>query len=384
MRGSTHHPCVGQTAPAAGRQGQAGQGKQENTAGMHAISRNCRIFACNKQDCGMETLLTVIIPVFNAGDYLRPCVESVAGQLPDGCEALLVDDGSTDGSGEACDELSRRYAGVRVIHKANGGVSSARNAGLDAARGRYIAFADADDTVAPGTYEANLRLLEADPEADFLEFPARMFCGSPREHLRRASSPARISGGDAFAWWFDHEGYLYGYLWNKLFRRELFAGVRFPEGHVYEDLHVLALHVIPRTKRFLLSTEGMYCYHSRAGSLTVANTYGRQRDFLHTLRLIRQESLRHAASPEAQARFAIFAANVLTDLLDLASTRRERRQALQEAPGVCLSLKTLWQLRLPLAQKAKNLALALAGIRAHSLLMHRLHRLRRPRRASAD
>ena len=109
----------------------------------------------------METLLTVIIAVYNAGDYLRPCVESIAGQLPEGCETLLVDDGSTDGSGEACDELARRHAGVRVIHKANGGLSSARNAGLDAARGRYIAFADADDTVAPDAFEQLYRRAEA-------------------------------------------------------------------------------------------------------------------------------------------------------------------------------------------------------------------------------
>lgn len=324
----------------------------------------------------METLLTVIIAVYNAREYLRPCVESIAGQLPEGCEALLVDDGSTDGSGEACDELARRHARVRVIHKANGGLSSARNAGLDAARGRYIAFADADDTVAPGTYEANLRLLMADPEADLLEFPIFVYYHSPKGRLRRASRPEDIGGADAYAWWFSHEGYRHSYMCNKLFRRELFAGVRFPEGHVYEDLYVFAQEILPRVGRLRLSTEGTYYYYYRPASITVANSYKKQLDLVRAIKRVYHESLHHPAGPQAWARFAIFTANALTDLLDLSPARRERRQALQEAPGVRLSLKALCQLRLPLAAKAKNLTLALLGIRAHCRLMHGLHRLR--------
>ena len=323
----------------------------------------------------METLLTVIIPVYNAGEYLRPCVESIAGQLPEGCEALLVDDGSTDGSGEACDELARRHAGVRVIHKANGGVSSARNAGLDAARGQYITFLDADDTLAPGTYEANLRLLMDDPEADLLEFPIFVYYRSYKECLRCPPRPEHIDGAAAYVWWFNHEGYRHSYLCNKLFRRELFAGVRFPEGHVYEDLYVFSPDILPRVRRFLASTEGMYYYHYRPGSITTANTRRKLQDFMKALWRVWQESLRHPVSPSARAGFAILAANTLIDLLDLSPTRRERHQALQEAPGARLSLKGWRQLHIPLAEKVKNLTLALLGIRAHCLLMHKLHKL---------
>lgn len=89
--------------------------------------------------------ISVIVPVYNAEKYLRRCVGSILAQTFTDFELLLVDDGSTDASGAICDEYASADARVRVFHKPNGGVSSARNLGLDNARGEWIAFADADD-----------------------------------------------------------------------------------------------------------------------------------------------------------------------------------------------------------------------------------------------
>ena len=89
-----------------------------------------------------DALISVIIPVFNVKKYLPHCLESVCTQTHQNLEIVLVDDGSTDGSGHICDEWGEREARIRVIHKANGGVSSARNEGLEAATGEFIGFVD--------------------------------------------------------------------------------------------------------------------------------------------------------------------------------------------------------------------------------------------------
>lgn len=98
--------------------------------------------------------ISVIVPVYKAEKYLPLCLESIAAQTVfDKIQLILVDDGSPDGSGSICDEFAKKHSNTFVIHKKNGGVSSARNAGLDAATGEYIGFVDSDDTIAPDYYE---------------------------------------------------------------------------------------------------------------------------------------------------------------------------------------------------------------------------------------
>lgn len=95
----------------------------------------------------MQDLISIIIPVYNVEKYLSECLDSVITQTYENLEILLIDDGSTDGSGKICDEYAQKDARIKVIHKENGGVSSARNMGLDLAQGEYIAFIDSDDRV---------------------------------------------------------------------------------------------------------------------------------------------------------------------------------------------------------------------------------------------
>ena len=92
-------------------------------------------------------LITVIIPVYNVEKYLKECLESIINQTYKNLEIILIDDGSTDASGEICDEYSKRDNRIRVVHKANGGLSSARNLGLDIANGEYVTFIDSDDYI---------------------------------------------------------------------------------------------------------------------------------------------------------------------------------------------------------------------------------------------
>jgi len=106
-------------------------------------------------------ILSVIVPVYNVENYIEECLESVLSQVNDSCEVILVDDGSTDLSGKICDKYAEKYRNVLVKHKSNGGLASARNEGLEIARGEYVAFVDSDDRVSKNGIKTLLTKLES-------------------------------------------------------------------------------------------------------------------------------------------------------------------------------------------------------------------------------
>ena len=105
-------------------------------------------------------LVSIVVPVYNVEKYLKRCVDSIMLQTLQDIEIILVDDGSTDSSGKLCDELVKLDRRIRVIHKENGGLSSARNAGMWIARGKYIGFVDSDDTILNTMYEELANLIQ--------------------------------------------------------------------------------------------------------------------------------------------------------------------------------------------------------------------------------
>ena len=116
-------------------------------------------------------MLSIIVPVYRMEAYLDRCVESILAQALDDWELILVDDGSPDRCPAMCDAWAQRDPHIRTIHKPNGGLSSARNAGLDTARGEYITFVDSDDALAPDTLRPNLDYLLCHPETDLVQYP---------------------------------------------------------------------------------------------------------------------------------------------------------------------------------------------------------------------
>lgn len=201
--------------------------------------------------------LSVIIPIYNARDTLARCLHSILSQMFSGMEVLLIDDGSTDGSALLADEMAATHSQVSVCHKANGGLSDARNAGLRLAQGRYVTFVDADDEVTPGTYPALLTLLASDPDTDLLEYPVRVRAGHPSEQTLRL--PNR-SWPSARRYWLATEAWEHTYACNKVYRRALFQRMQFPVGRLFEDIYttprLLALGVRVRT-----TDQGLYIYH---------------------------------------------------------------------------------------------------------------------------
>lgn len=182
-----------------------------------------------------QTLITLVVPVYNAGPWLAPCLESVAAQTHSAWECVLVDDGSTDGSAAACDAWAEKDRRFRALHQPNAGPSAARQAGVAAARGEYIAFLDGDDLLRP-EYLARLLALARGHEAQAAGCAFRRFSGpcppppaglfTETELTPDQARQALLRGEPSVSWG----------LCTKLFHRSLFQGFAFPPLRHNEDL----------------------------------------------------------------------------------------------------------------------------------------------------
>lgn len=179
-------------------------------------------------------LISVIVPVYNVEHYLNRCVDSILAQTCSDLEILLVDDGSTDNSGAICDAYARQDARVQVIHKKNGGLSDARNCGIEHAKGRYFCFVDSDDGIAPQMIEVLYRnLLNAG--ADVSAVALRSFSTEELPAVEDALKKVQyMTGKEALRSILQSEE-LGDFAVNKLYKRELFENVCYPLDRMMED-----------------------------------------------------------------------------------------------------------------------------------------------------
>lgn len=180
--------------------------------------------------------ISVIVPVYKVEPYLRQCVDSILEQTFQDFELILVDDGSPDGCPAICDTYAAKDPRVRVIHKENGGLSSARNAGLDTAQGEYIAFVDSDDWIHPQMLNTMLNSIQSS-SADMA------ICGveSVFEKDRTVHHPlsdAVLSQND-MVHMLATQAWYYIVACNKLYKKQLFKKLRYPEGFIHEDAAVI-------------------------------------------------------------------------------------------------------------------------------------------------
>ena len=209
--------------------------------------------------------LSVIIPVYRADATLKRCVESVLSQDCESIEVILVDDGSPDDCPRQCDDWAQRDARIRTIHKANGGLSDARNAGLEIATGDYMTFVDADDYLAPNTYQQLMKQLCESPETDLLEYPAYIRYGASDQHRLTFR---RQTFNDATKYWYATQAYEHCYACNKLYRASLFDDIRFPVGRVFEDTFTLP-QLLKKARRISTTNTGLYYYLPNPKGITM-------------------------------------------------------------------------------------------------------------------
>lgn len=213
--------------------------------------------------------VSVIIPVYNVAPYLEDCLKSVVNQSYRNLEIIAVDDGSTDNSGSILDEWAKKDSRIRVIHKENGGLSSARNAGLDVATGDYIAMIDSDDFWELDAVESMTSILES-CDADMVIARGRkvdeggsVLTKNPQKASKHFEGP--VSEDDF--WKQRVQDMFYLVAWSKLYRRELFDGIRFPEGKINEDVAVL-WKIVNRCKKIIAIGKKIYNWRQRDGSIT--------------------------------------------------------------------------------------------------------------------
>ena len=209
--------------------------------------------------------ISIIIPVYNSGKMVARCIDSVLAQIvPVPWEMILINDGSTDDSGRICDEYASRYLCIRVFHTENQGASLARRLGIEKAAGEYISFVDSDDFVSSDYLSALY-----DMEMQFkLGVSAcgvvRMMPGEHMELKPRNDVPIILEGNELFHRFFKYE--FWG-LCGKLFRKELFQDVKFPEPTICEDYNVMA-QVLHKVGRMAYSSTPLYYYEQHKDSLS--------------------------------------------------------------------------------------------------------------------
>ena len=217
--------------------------------------------------------------MYNVEKYLRKSVDSVLAQDIADMEVILVDDGSPDNSGAICDEYAEKDTRVKVIHKENGGVSTARNAGLDIARGKYITFVDSDDYLLPNTYRPNLDYMERHPEIDCLQLPTVYDerIEFTRKYKRHDKERTFIGEEVFLHWWSGKE--INHFVWNKIYKREMWKDLRFASGAFIEDTMIVP-QLVQRCQRLHISLRGGYFYrYTEGSSLNSAWTEKKYMDF---------------------------------------------------------------------------------------------------------
>lgn len=210
----------------------------------------------------VSPLISVVVPIYNVADYLPKCVDSILAQSYTNIEVLLVDDGSTDDSGQICDAYLSEDSRIRVIHKANGGLSDARNAGLDCCKGEYVTFIDSDDWV----HRQYLELLYANLVRFFADISTVKFMRvDDEETVTTISDKTLIYDSDEAISATLYQNKLDNSVCAKLFDIHLFDGLRFKKGIGYEDLQIF-YRIYERADRVAYSPSKLYFYRRRGDS----------------------------------------------------------------------------------------------------------------------
>ena len=215
----------------------------------------------------MSEMLSIVIPVYNVEQYLEKCVNSIINQTYKNLEIILVDDGATDSSGKMCDELAKSDNRIKVYHKKNGGLSDARNYGVERATGKYIGFVDSDDYIDEEMYEklyeaikkedvdvaeCNLKIIYSDRIELFTEKDYYKVC-SKKEYLEEYLKIENIFGSACV----------------RLIKSDVAKKIKFPVGKIYEDTYY-AYDLIEKVDRYVIMNDPYYNYLMRENSITNA------------------------------------------------------------------------------------------------------------------
>lgn len=215
----------------------------------------------------MEKLVSIIVPVYNVENYLTECIESTLNQTYHNVEIILIDDGSTDRSGKICDTYANKDNRIKVFHKKNGGLSDARNMGIEKVTGEYIYFLDSDDILPTGAIEKMLNACVKE-DADMAIAGSEKFVDNK---LPQSSEKDEVQSGEmldkteTIRRMLLHEGFGHE-AWGKLYKKDIWKYERFPKGKLYED-YATIYKIACGCNNAIILKEKLYWYRIRSGSI---------------------------------------------------------------------------------------------------------------------
>lgn len=230
-----------------------------------------------------QPLITVIVPAYKVESYLPICVESIINQTYKNIEIILVDDGSPDRCGAICDEYALKDNRIRVLHKDNGGLSSARNAGMKVMEGEFVTFIDSDDYVSPFYVEHLFNALRIDDADLAVSWFAEVNEGEKidtngRENL---SCYEQLNQKQSLQHLLYQDG-IETSAWGKLYKSDLIEGLRYPEGKLYEDIPVTSQYIL-KSKSVALIRNVDYYYLQRKASIQYQSFNTKKMDGIYHL-----------------------------------------------------------------------------------------------------
>lgn len=228
-----------------------------------------------------KELISIIVPIYNVEEFLPKCIETLVNQIYKNIEILLIDDGSTDKSGELSDKYANEYENVTVYHKANGGLSDARNYGIDRAKGKYICFVDSDDYVDKKYCEILYNnLVNTESDISICGFERT---GSQEEKNIDYSQEKITTYADSLEMQrniliLENEfNTVTTVAWNKLYKKEIWQDIRYPKGKINEDEFVIQ-YLLEKCNKIVYTNLNLYYYYQRDNSIIKSNYNKRKLD----------------------------------------------------------------------------------------------------------
>ena len=309
--------------------------------------------------------VSIIVPVYQVEKYIRQCVDSILAQTFTDFELILVDDGSKDKSGEICDEYAGMDERVKVIHKENGGLSDARNRGMDHAAGKYFMFVDSDDYIAPTMVErlyTRIICENADIAACNFLFT---FDNAREKNFSTEIKEEVLNGSDIFYYRKNERNYgIWTVAWNKLYKRETFGNVRFRFGKYHED-EFWANDIYQMDIKVVTIPECLYYYRQRDNSIMGKKSIARDFDIIEAFQERIYVYLEQKNYAEQAYKVLVFSLEYLEKSKRLITNRKEQIRFIQAEKRTKDIVKRMNKRNLSMMQKV-----SLVGIGINPCLVY--------------
>lgn len=223
----------------------------------------------------MNPTISVIVPIYKVEKYLDKCINSIINQTYKNLEIILVDDGSPDKCPQICDQYKKKDGRIKVIHKPNGGLSDARNAGMKIASGQYISFIDSDDYVSDDFIETLYDVMKSE-KSDIVECETIKFCdGEVAKAAQEEFNTLTVKTEEGLKMLIAENGF-HQHVWNKLYKAEIVKGVYFEKGKLNED-EFWTYQIFGKAKKISKINKPMYYYLQQRSTSIMGNTFGMRR-----------------------------------------------------------------------------------------------------------